>query len=365
MRRASLALASITVVAALALTGCSSTDDAPEKEAAASDAPLAGGGGAGDNKSGIATGQDGFQNVRELTAQLGTDAAPGEFPRTISNITANETVGETEIPAKPKRVIALDTGELDNMLALGIQPIAYSHSDSMTEIPDYLDTGDAVDLGGYEALDLEQIKNLEPDLIIGSSLRIDDDGLKAKLQDIAPTVLSVRPGVTWKENFELFAAAVGEEEKATELMADYDEHVAEVGENVVEANGGEAPSISMLRFMSGRMRLYGNDSFIGIILADAGLKRPEMEDIPELAAEVSPEEVTLAAGDWLFWGTYGDADSTDQGAVVDGPLWGEVPAVKNGGVVAEVSDDIWYLGLGTLGADIVLDQLDEFAASAK
>ena len=364
MRRASLALASVAVVAALALTGCAgggdtAADSKPTQEA------LAGGGGAGDNKSGIATGQEGFQNVRELTSQLGTDAEAGEFPRTIKNITANETVGETEIPAKPERVIALDTGELDNMLALGIEPIAYAHSDSMTEIPDYLNDGDAVDLGGYDALDLEQIKNLEPDLIIGSSLRIDDDGLKQKLQDIAPTVLSVRPGVTWKENFTLFASAVGEEEKAAEIMADYDEHVKQVGEDVVEANGGEVPTISMLRFMSGRMRLYGNDSFIGVILEDAGLKRPEMEDINELAAEVSPEEITLAAGDWLFWGTYGDADSTDQGTVVDGPLWGEVPAVKNGGVVEEVSDDIWYLGLGTLGADIVLDQLDEFATAAQ
>lgn len=363
MRRAPLALASLAVVAALVLSGCTSTGN-ETADKGGQEAP-AGGGGAGDNKSGIATGQEGFQNVRALTSELGTDAEPGEFPRTVTNITANETVGETEIPAKPERVVVLDTGELDNMIALGIEPIAYAHSESMTAMPDYLDTGDAVDLGAYESLDLEQLKNLEPDLIIGTSLRIDDDGLKAKLQDIAPTVLAVRPGVTWKENFTLFAAAVGEEEKAAEIMADYDARVAQVGEDVVEANGGESPSISMLRFMAGRIRLYGNDSFIGVILQDAGLKRPEMEDIAELAAEISPEEVTLAAGDWLFWGTYGEADSTDQAAVVDGPLWGEIPAVKNGGIVEEINDDIWYLGLGTLGADLVLDQLDDFAAAAK
>ena len=244
------------------------------------------------------------------------------------------------------------------MLALGIQPIAYAHSDSMTEMPDYLDTGDAVDLGAYEALDLKQIKNLEPDLIIGSSLRIDDDGLKAKLQDIAPAVLSVRPSVTWKENFELFAAAVGEEEKAAELMAEYDEHV-------VEANGGEAPTVSMFRFLSGRMRLYGNDSFIGVILQDMGLRAPRSRTSPSSRPRSlpPPEEITKAEGDWLFWGAYGEADSTDQGTVVDGPLWGEVPAVKNGSLVAEIPDDIWYLGLGTLSADLVLDQLDELATA--
>ena len=103
MRRAPFAFTSLAVVAALALSGCASdgSDDAASNESGQE--WLAGGGGAGDNKSGIATGQDGFQNVRDLTSQLGTDAEPGKFPRTITNITANETVGETEIPASPSR----------------------------------------------------------------------------------------------------------------------------------------------------------------------------------------------------------------------------------------------------------------------
>lgn len=353
MRRTSLAAVSLAVVAAVALAGC-----------APSGAEATGGSGAGGNKSGVATGQGNFDTVFELTDQFGTDAAAGEFPRTVHNITANETLGDTEIPEKPERIIALDTGELDNLLALGIKPIAYSHSDSMTQVPEYLDTGDAVDLGGYGQLDLEQVKNLEPDLIIGSSLRIDDDGLKEQLQEIAPTVLSVRPGLVWKDNFELFATAVGEEEKAAELLEEYDARIKEVGEEVIEANGGEAPTISMLRFMSGKIRLYGNYSFIGVILQDAGLPRTEIEDIDELQTEITAEEITQAKGDWLLWGTYGDPAATDQDAVVDGPLWGEVPAVKNGSVVEEVPDEIWYLGLGTVGAGMVLDQLEGIAANA-
>ena len=354
MRRMSFAAVSAVLAVGLVLSGCSSSDEKPK-----------GGGGAGGNDSGIATGQEGFANVRKLTAGLGSDAEPGAFPRTVKNITANETVGETEIPAKPKRIIALDTGELDNLLSLDIQPIAYAHADSMSSLPDYLDAGDAVDLGAYEQLDLEQIKNLEPDLIIGSSLRIDDDNLKKKLQAIAPTVLSVRPGVVWKENFTLFASALGEEQRAADLLAAYDARVKQVGEDIAAANGGEAPTVSMLRFMAGRTRLYGNDSFIGVILQDAGIKRPAAEDIAELATEISPEEITRAEGDWLLWGTYGDPSTTDQAKIVNGPLWKEVPAVKNGGVVQEIPDDIWYLGLGVKGAMLVLDQLDEIAAHAK
>jgi len=338
---------------AVALSGC------------AADAESTGGGGAAANKSNVATGQEGFSDVRKLAAQLGTDAKDGEFPRDVRNIVANGKVGITTIPDRPERVIVLDTGELDNMLALGVKPIGIAHPAEAAIAPDYLDAGDAVDLGPYDALDLEQIKNLEPDLIIGSSLRIDDDGLKKKLQEIAPTVLSPRPGVLWKEDFLLFAAAVGEKAKAQSLLDAYEKRAAEIGEKVVEANGGKAPTISMLRFMAGRIRLYANDSFIGIILADAGLPRTETEDVDELAVEISAEEITRAEGDWLLWGTYGDAAATEQAAVVDGPLWGQVKAVADDGVVKQVSDETWYLGLGVEGAQLVLDDLEAIAAGRR
>ena len=349
MPRAVSASVAALVVGAALLTGCGGTAES----------------GTGDNKSNVATGQEGFDDVRELAGRLGTDAAPGEFPRTVRNLVANEEVGETEIPAKPERVIVLDTGELGNMISLGIEPVGIAHPADAQMAPDYLDVGDAVDLGAYDALDLEQIKNLEPDLILGTSLRIDDDGLKAKLQDIAPTVLAPRPGVLWKENFLLNAAAVGEEERAEELLDAYEQRADEVGAEVVEANDGAAPTISMLRFMAGQIRLYANDSFVGIILADAGLPRPETEDIADLAVEISAEEITLAEGDWLLWGTYGEPDATEQAAVVDGPLWDQVPAVADGGVVREVPDETWYLGLGVTGAELVLDDLETIAADQR
>jgi iron complex transport system substrate-binding protein len=350
MLRARLALPLVALVTATGLlTGCTSGD----------------GQGRGSNQSNVATGQEGFQEVRELAAQLGTDAEPGKFPREVRNIVANGKVGVTTIPAAPERVVVLDTGELDNMLSLGVEPVGVAHPANTEIAPDYLDTGAAVDLGPYDALDLEQVKNLEPDLILGTSLRIDDDGLKEKLQQIAPTVLAPRPGVLWKENFLLNAAAVGRETRAQKLLQEYEERADEVGEEVVAANQGVAPTVSMLRFMPGRIRLYANDSFIGIILADAGLPRPATEDVSELAVEISAEEITRAEGDWLLWGTYGEPSATDQAAVVDGPLWNQVKAVAEGGVVQEVPDETWYLGLGVEGADLVLDDLEAMAADLR
>ncbi|WP_233571039.1 hypothetical protein [Nocardiopsis sp. Huas11] len=57
----------------------------------------------------------------------------------------------------------LDGGELDNVVALGIEPVGVAHPAGAEAVPSYLDAGGPVDLGAYDALDLEQINNLEPD----------------------------------------------------------------------------------------------------------------------------------------------------------------------------------------------------------
>src|SRR5690606_22707742 len=51
-------------------------------------------------------------------AGYGTDAAIGEWPRTIRH-----AMGETVIESPPQRVITLDPGELDAAIQLGIVPV--------------------------------------------------------------------------------------------------------------------------------------------------------------------------------------------------------------------------------------------------
>ena len=130
-------------------------------------------------------------------------------------------------------------------------------------------------------LNLEAITALQPDLILGSKLR--QDKLYPQLAAIAPTVFSIRPGFPWKENFLLAGDALGEETKAEQVLNDYQEHADKVRESI-----DGSPTVSLVRFMSGKLRLYGNLSFIGVILKDVGLPRPAIQDIDELAVEVQP-----------------------------------------------------------------------------
>jgi iron complex transport system substrate-binding protein len=302
--------------------------------------PAASGGGSGNTD--VATGGRMFSTADAATAELGADVEPGVFPRTVTHAR-----GATRLETKPTRVVVLDTGELDDVLSLGITPVGFASPNG--EVPSYLEprVQGITNIGSLDGLRLEAVAALQPDLILGSQLRIDQ--LYDQLAAIAPTVLSIRPGFPWKENLLL----AGEETQAVELLNAYQRRADEL-----RASQQSTPVISLLRFRPNDIRLYGNLSFIGVILRDVGLPRPANQNIEELAAEISPERIGEAEGDWLFYSSYGPPESTAEGAVVGGELWNRLGAVQRG-TAHRVDDEVWFLGLGPTGASLVLDDLQE------
>ena len=306
--------------------------------------------GVGDKE--VATGGRLFKTADAETAKLGSDAAPGAFPRTVKG-----ALGSVQIEKKPSRIVVLDSGELDDVLALGITPVGMATTAGQSGVPSYLaDKAQGIKtVGGISELNLEAIAALKPDLILGSKLRAND--LYEKLSAIAPTVFSIRPGFPWKENFLLVADSVGEEDKATGILNDYQKRADEVKSKV-----DGAPTISLVRFRPGQIRLYGNLSFIGVILKDVGLPRPKIQDVQDLAVEVSQENIGQAAGDRIFYSSYGKPDTTDETKIVNGNLWKSLAAVK-AGKAERVDDEVWFLGLGPIGAMKVLDDLQKLLAA--
>lgn len=338
-RRATAAIA-LAVAGALSLAACGSGDGE--------------GSGKSDNGSGskaVAQGGDDFAKAAEQTAKMGTTAKPGQFPRTLTHAR-----GKTELKAQPKRVVVLDVGELDNVVSLGVKPVGYAPTEGDDGIPGYLkkDAGSPKDVGTINALNLEAIANLKPDLILGSELRAAK--LYPQLSKIAPTVFSIRPGFTWKENYLLNAAALDKTAKAKEELAAYEKKAKALGEKIGAANDGKKPTITMLRYMPDRVRLYAKASFIGTILDDTGLPRPKNQQVNDLATEISTEKIDEADADWIFTGVYGDAKKTGRTEAEKNPLWKKLDAVKKG-QAKDVPDETWYLGLGVTAANEVLDDL--------
>ncbi|MEU0298583.1 iron-siderophore ABC transporter substrate-binding protein [Streptomyces sp. NPDC006175] len=337
-RRRGTAAIGLAVAAALSLTACGGDDTA---------GGAAGGDTGGDKKAAVATGGKDFADAAKKTAAYGTDAEAGEFPRTLTH-----AMGSTKLEAAPKRVVVLDVGEFDNVVSLGVKPVGYAPSEGDEAIPSYLrkEAGNPASVGTINSLNLEAIAGLKPDLILGSQLRAADK--YDELSKIAPTVFSIRPGFTWKENYLLNAAALDRTAKAESELAAYEAKAKKLGADI----GPDKPTVSMVRYMPDKIRLYAKASFIGTILQDVGLPRPENQRIDDLATEISSENMDQADADWIFTGVYGDAKATERDTARANPLWKNLAAVK-AGQAKDVSDETWYLGLGVTSANLVLDDL--------
>jgi iron complex transport system substrate-binding protein len=262
---------------------------------------------------------------------------------------------ETEISGTPERIVVLDTGELDSAMTLGVTPVGAVEAIPSEGFPSYLEGTEEIEkVGTIEEPNLEKIASLNPDLILSSKLR--HEQIYDQLSRIAPTVFTETTGVTWKENFEVHAKALGRTEEAETVKKEYQARI----EDLKEAIGENPPEVSVVRFLPGDTRIYQKESFIGTVLEDAGLPRPPSQDVEEFAIlNASAELIPKMGGDAVFVTVYGPEDDTTKQKITSDPLWQKLDAVQEGRVY-EVSDDLWMLGIGYTAAKGVVDDLTKY-----
>ena len=156
------------------------------------------------------------------------------FPRTVKT-----AMGDVKIPSKPKRVVVLDTGELDDVTLLGIDPVGAVPPHFKTEggFPTYLkgELGGTQDVGPLLEPNLEKIASLKPDLILSSKVR--HEKIYDKLSAIAPTVFTETTGGVWKQNLSVHAQALGLESEAAAALKKYETQAAALGAETTIAFG--------------------------------------------------------------------------------------------------------------------------------
>ncbi|MCX4661737.1 ABC transporter substrate-binding protein [Streptomyces uncialis] len=289
----------------------------------------------------------------------GQGAGGGDGAKTRTVTTA---MGEVQVPAEPKRVVVLDTAELDSAVTLGVKPVGATRTDSPSGFPAHLPAGMVKDVkivGQMLEPSMEAILALKPDLILTSKLR--HGGKYAELKQIAPTVMTEGTGPSWKENFLVHAKALGKEAEAGKTVADYSARAAEVTAALGGKKQAGRTKVSMVRFVEGMdVCLYGKKNYIGTVLADVGLDRPPVTDQAKdgFILTVSPENIDRADADVIFHSVYGDPKKAKVPAVTGGPLWKNLTAVKNDRVHA-VNDALWMQGIGYTAADKILGELQE------
>nr|WP_203591004.1 iron-siderophore ABC transporter substrate-binding protein [Streptomyces sp. SID13031] len=335
-----------TILVAASAAGCSS----------ASGNEAGGGDGARNPVLGASEGSaDGPSAAPSALADgMGSDVSKdGAFPRTVKHFK-----GSSVLKAAPTRIAVLSTGQLDDLLSLGIVPAATTRATSAGLVPGYLATAFPqyqaklavmTDAGTRQAPNLETLAAAKPDLILAN----DSLGeLYPKLSKIAPTVVTAGNGINWKRDLLLVGDAVGKGQQARQLVDSIAADAAARG----KALGGV--TVSMLRFTPDRTRMFGVSSFTGSIAVDMGLGRPASQQFKAISEDISAERIDSADGDWIFYSVQGDEGKTDAASVLAGPLWKSMKGVTAGHAV-KVDDDPWYLNAGPAAARLVVTQLAE------
>jgi iron complex transport system substrate-binding protein len=296
----------------------------------------------------------------------GSASTAGSAP---ASVTVEHAMGTTEVTCSPQKVVTLGQGQTDSTLALGVTPVGVVEpwtDDWYDYLPDEVEQATVV--GTELEPDLEAIAALQPDVILGSKLR--HEAFYEQLSQIAPTVFSETIGVAWKDNVSLWARALCREDEGEEVLAAYEQRADELEARLAEA-GKDGTEVSMIRFQPDEVRIYLT-GFPGSVLRDAGLDRPEAQQVedwdtsPQLI-EISEERIPEMDGDVIFVMVSTDSYAQAEGYDLDETmarwtstaLWEGLTAVQ-AGAVHKVNEQHWNLGGGILAANAMLADLEAY-----
>ena len=140
------------------------------------------------------------------------------------------SMGTTEVPDHPQRVVVLTNEGTEALLAVDIKPVGAVRS--WLGDPWYAHIADRMEgvevVGEESAVNLELIAALQPDLIIGNKTR--QEKIYEQLSAIAPTVFAERLRGDWKINCALYTKAVGKEAEGKAVLDRYNSRVAALSE---------------------------------------------------------------------------------------------------------------------------------------
>lgn len=273
------------------------------------------------------------------------------------------TMGETCVPANPQRVVALEWTYVEDLLALGIQPVGIADIEGYNEwvkIPVALDDT-VVDVGDRSEPNLEIIAQLKPDLIIGVNFRLAEnyDDLSA----IAPTLvfnpypddLTVSQYAEMTTTFSTIATAVNRETEGQAVLAHMEDTYARA-QAALEAAGREGEAFIVSQGWTydsvATFRLFTDNAMAVQILEQIGLENA-WDDAPQLYGftEIGIEGFADLK-DQAFNFFYVAQDS-DNEFFANSPLWSNLAFVE-AQQAYWMGGDVWLFG-GPLSAEALVE----------
>jgi iron complex transport system substrate-binding protein len=289
---------------------------------------------------------------------------PGEVAKDGS-ISVKHIFGETKISAPPKRVVSAGFTEQDDLLAVGVVPIAITDWFGGEPFgvwpwaqPKLAGTQPVV-LSLADGIQVDQIAPLKPDLIVATNAGLDKDTY-TKLSAIAPTIAQSGPDAffePWKDQATAIGQAVFKPDDMTNLIRAVDDKFAGVGKNNPQ-------------FAGRRVLLLGGTFYeAGVRITTPGWRTDFLTNmgfvIPDTGGELVPREnmaSVLDGADVLIWTTESD---DEQAALLADPIVAKLRAtIANRNVFTgkDLAGAIAFAS--TLSYPVVADQLPPMLARA-
>lgn len=270
-------------------------------------------------------------------------------------VTVTDARQEVKIPADPKRIVDL-SGNSDILSILGYSVTGTANSDAYdyTKFPSYLEeTLDGAKILGYsmqDTMDIEGILELDPDLIIISSVQ---EKMYSQLQEVAPTVMIELAQINWKDDINTIAKMFGKEAEAEKWLDEYEEKAAQTGTQVKETYGEDTTYLALLA-SGGQLFVFDAAGIGSVMYEDMGLEKPanlpQQENIS--LPVITYEGLAEIDADYLFVvGTDDDMASLKQNGIYQ-----NMRAVQNGNVVELPSSPYFNIGYSSIGRNVFLDE---------
>lgn len=281
-----------------------------------------------------------------------------EASSTDKTITVKDAKGEVAIPAEPKRIVDL-SGNSDILSLLGYTVVGTANSDAYdyTKFPTYLqDTLKGASILGYsmqDAMDIEGILELDPDLIIISGVQ---EKMYEQLKEIAPTIMVELAQTDWRQDVKTFATMMKQEERAAAWLKSYDEKAEKAGAAVRKENGEDATYLALLA-SGGQLFVFDAAGIGSVFYEDMGLNKPaNMPKQDSISLPVISYEglADLDADHLIVVGT--DADMK---ALKKNSIYKAMRAVKNNKVTELPSSPYFNIGYSSVGRDVFLDEVQK------
>lgn len=264
--------------------------------------------------------------------------------------------GELPLDAIPEKIVVLDAQYIDQLLALGKQPVGSVIATSdVSEFPNYVShqlSGIKL-MGTKEKPDLEAIKLVEPDLIICTEFQADRYD---ELAQIAPTLLLDR-NADWRSTLQTFGLILDKEQEVPDVLAAYEHKIATLQAALSSKLGGE--TVALIRPRDHQIRLHTTaHRTANILYSDLGIQAPDCAN--DSGSGSSSKWISLESlrqVDRLLVLT-DDSNKELIGEYQKSDIWQGLRAVQANQVYS-VNTTMWIGYYGPIAIDLILDEIAE------